>query len=526
MPQHRGFIPDAMKISGDNAALPSDAYIPPTSFTPINRPGAQLVTPQHLASSPSTDQTGTTNSTGQRKQHHPIIAQYLGLGASKGPSHLEKLVPALPSAPSKKQKRNRKAHNGSSPTNPAQSKPEISKQRRIPDGNVGFRVTKASPNGGRAFLKSLTASSVSPTATEHCIGPPSEYSEHVEEARRSLYDANATSKRPARLSSDTGTTTLTQALAALTNSSPRSSCTLVTSNASRQQPCSEDWSQGTIAADEFFDDVFDSMDLDSTFDPPVPNTQPSDAQNFLSHPHLADSSATICEDDDFWLSTPELTDDFSSSLQSNENMNACNLGLVGKGFAAHSSVESSNVSEPSGKFNSPVTRKTEAFMSKAAMSRSHTTDRKPIVRSRFPDQVLDRSPIIGLSSRLLLRTSFRVGEAISQAAKATKQGQNLMFELYARVLSSERDAVKQHFVFSDIFHKRPPYLKGEYDAAIWKQVELFNYDSGRFLSKAEMCRCIGQIRRNEKDQTWVMVVLNIWEATWEDIDWVAGIVKS
>ena len=152
--------------------------------------------------------------------------------------------------------------------------------------------------------------------------------------------------------------------------------------------------------------------------------------------------------------------------------------------------------------------------------------RKPIVRPVFPDAVRDRSPVVGLSSKLVLRSCFRVGEAISQAGKATKQGQNLLFELYARVLSSERDAAKQYFVFSDVFHHRPPYLKGEYDAAIWKSVELFNYDSGRFLSNAKMCRCVGRIKRNEKDQTWVMVVHNIWEATWEDIDWVEGIVNS
>ncbi|KAF1976854.1 hypothetical protein BU23DRAFT_418469, partial [Bimuria novae-zelandiae CBS 107.79] len=147
---------------------------------------------------------------------------------------------------------------------------------------------------------------------------------------------------------------------------------------------------------------------------------------------------------------------------------------------------------------------------------------KPIVRCQFPDPVRDRSPIIGLSSNLLLRTCFRIGEAINQAARANKNGQNIMIELYARVRSSERDAVKQRFVFSDLFHDRPPYLKGEYDASIWKQVELYNYDSGRFLSKAEMCRCVGMIKRNENKE-WMMVVLNIWEATWEDVDWVEGI---
>jgi hypothetical protein len=150
--------------------------------------------------------------------------------------------------------------------------------------------------------------------------------------------------------------------------------------------------------------------------------------------------------------------------------------------------------------------------------------RKPIVRSPFPTGVRDRSPIIGLTSNKLLRTCFRVGEAINQSCQAAKTGKNILIELYARILSSERDHLQQRFTFHDLFHAKPPYIQATYAAAIWKGVELYEYDSSRLLQAGSMCRCMGTMKRNGKD--WVMTVLNIWEATWEDVQWVEGIINS
>lgn len=149
---------------------------------------------------------------------------------------------------------------------------------------------------------------------------------------------------------------------------------------------------------------------------------------------------------------------------------------------------------------------------------------KPIVRSPFPTEVRDRSPIIGLTSNKLLRTCFRVGEAINQSCQAAKTGKNVLIELYAKVLSSERDHLQQRFTFHDLFHDRPPYIQATCAAAIWKGVQLYEYDSSRLLQPGRMCRCMGTMKRNGKD--WVMTVLNIWEATWEDVQWVEGIVNS
>ncbi|KAI4620290.1 hypothetical protein J4E80_004816 [Alternaria sp. BMP 0032] len=173
-------------------------------------------------------------------------------------------------------------------------------------------------------------------------------------------------------------------------------------------------------------------------------------------------------------------------------------------------------------FTSPVTLTTRLQAATGNLGSSKI--RKPFVRPPFPEAVRDRSPIIGLSSNLLLRTCFRIGEVINQSCQASKSGKHIMIEMYARVLASERTGTEQQFTFCDLFHAKPPYIKAVYNAAIWKSVQLFEYDSRRLLQQGRICRCIGTMKREDKE--WTMTVLNIWEATWEDIEWVQGIVDS
>lgn len=149
--------------------------------------------------------------------------------------------------------------------------------------------------------------------------------------------------------------------------------------------------------------------------------------------------------------------------------------------------------------------------------------RKPIVRPAFPTPVRDRSPIIGLSSMTLLKTCFRIGEAINQGCQAARSGQRVVIELNARVLYSRRTDTKQYFTFCDLFHTKAPYINAVYDAAIWKSVQLFEYDGRDLLQTGKICRCIGTMKRDGKE--WIMAVLNIWEASWDDIRWVEGIVS-
>ncbi|KAI9781759.1 MAG: hypothetical protein M1839_005752 [Geoglossum umbratile] len=147
---------------------------------------------------------------------------------------------------------------------------------------------------------------------------------------------------------------------------------------------------------------------------------------------------------------------------------------------------------------------------------------KPFVRPPFPERVQDRSPIVGLSSKTLLRTCFRVGEALRAGSHAGRWGQDAIIELYARVVFSSRDGWKQHFQFADLFHDRPPFLSGTYE--IFHGTNLWERDSARFLAEdgsGKMCRCIGRMRRAGAD--WKLVVLNIWEAAWDDVAWAKGI---
>ncbi|XP_014555792.1 hypothetical protein COCVIDRAFT_38502 [Bipolaris victoriae FI3] len=172
------------------------------------------------------------------------------------------------------------------------------------------------------------------------------------------------------------------------------------------------------------------------------------------------------------------------------------------------------------KFISPVTLTTRLLT--VTSDEGSANARAPIVRPPFPKPARDRSPIIGLSSNVILRICFRIGEAVNQSHQASKSGQQMLIELYARVLTSERTEKHQYFTFCDLFHANPPHVKGVYDAVIWKAVPLFEYDSRRLLQQGRMCRCIGTMKRNGKER--FMVVHNIWEATWEDIEWVEGIV--
>ncbi|KAJ4299278.1 hypothetical protein N0V90_004522 [Kalmusia sp. IMI 367209] len=461
------------------------------------------------------------------KQHNPVIARYLGLGVDAEPSQLGKYAPILPPTPTtppKSRKRNQKVRDGSSPSTEIASRTDRSGQRRVSDA---FRVTKPAPKRPARKHENMTASAVSISSPK---GTQIELPPQVEEQQQPYRQANTTVIGTVKLSSSISSTIPTQAFTyqpiSLHNAHPSQAISI----ADRVPPCTDRPSQDTTI-DEFFDDIFETIDLDggldqiaidaqnqgiqSTFDEPLHTTQ-LQAENSCQSIHL---------DMDIFPSTPDLTDDFSSSFQLNTDNHGSNYILACEKSAGDAATTISSrpnhIPGPSGRFVSPITEKTEALMRKEAMNKY--TDRKPIVRSSFPTPVRGRSPIIGLSSNGLLRTCFRIGEAINQSCYATKHGQSFIFELYARVLSTERDAAKQHFVFSDLFHDRPPHLKGEYDAAIWKQVELFNYDSGRFLSKARMCRCIGKIKR-DRNKEWVMVVLNIWEATWEDIDWVEGII--
>ncbi|MCJ1479638.1 hypothetical protein MMC13_008324 [Lambiella insularis] len=152
----------------------------------------------------------------------------------------------------------------------------------------------------------------------------------------------------------------------------------------------------------------------------------------------------------------------------------------------------------------------------------------PFARPPFPRPVRDRSPIIGLSSSPLLRTCFRIGEALNAASLARHINAAPLIELYARVTYSRRVGVEQFVQFADLFRsEKPPFLSGSYVG--WKGVDLWDCDSKVFLGdggKGKIARCVGRMKRDEARKTWKMMVLSMWEATWEDVAYAKGIVCS
>ena len=150
----------------------------------------------------------------------------------------------------------------------------------------------------------------------------------------------------------------------------------------------------------------------------------------------------------------------------------------------------------------------------------------PFLRSPFPTPILDRSPILGLTNRTVLRVCFRVGEALNATCQASRNHTDAIIELYARVIESSREGYKQSFSFADLFTDNPPYLKGVY--GMWKGVGLWDHDSAVFIGeegKGKMCRVLGRIKR-EKGKGYEMNVLSVWECGWEDVGIAKGIATS
>ena len=156
----------------------------------------------------------------------------------------------------------------------------------------------------------------------------------------------------------------------------------------------------------------------------------------------------------------------------------------------------------------------------------------PFIRPPFPKAIRDRSPILGLSNRTVLRTCFRIGEALNAAAVGSRTNVDAIVELYARVVTSSREAsggYKQFFQFGDLFTDKPPYLNGTY--TFWKGVNLWDNDSNNFVGeqgKGKMARVLGRIKRKEPVQGQgpgvEMAVLSVWEVDWEDVGTAKGIV--
>ncbi|KAK4232608.1 hypothetical protein QBC38DRAFT_514301 [Podospora fimiseda] len=155
---------------------------------------------------------------------------------------------------------------------------------------------------------------------------------------------------------------------------------------------------------------------------------------------------------------------------------------------------------------------------------------KPFARPPFPAPVRDKSPIIGVSHNTVLRTCFRVGQFISEGNRCHREKQDAIFELYARVKFSSRESNRrvQHFQFADIFKDQQPYPTGILEG--WKTESLLEKHSAAFLhtgknhGEAKMCRCMCRLKREKNELGWIVDVLSIEEANWNDVELVRAVV--
>jgi hypothetical protein len=292
------------------------------------------------------------------------------------------------------------------------------------------------------------------------------------------------------------------------------------------------------------DDDLIALDLALPFNIPVPSLQCDSREQNSSLQGVATASPKP-RLSDLLLPFPTVSDndqyDFQYDRTNEEGIDF--FGLTSRALdtitftAPSTALPSKSLMELSLLTPHPVSYITAAdqgsLSTKSSGNYVHSTLHPPIVRPSFPHPIRDRSPLKGVSATTCLRTCFRIGEALNVGCTAARNdshnvSSSILIELYAKVVSANRDETgnKQHFVFADLFHEaRPPFIKGICDC--WKGSELWNYDCGQFLAidgneEKKTSRVIGRMKREGTE--WRFVVLNIWEATWEDVEYVRGIV--
>ncbi|KAK1728461.1 uncharacterized protein BDZ83DRAFT_570492 [Colletotrichum acutatum] len=152
----------------------------------------------------------------------------------------------------------------------------------------------------------------------------------------------------------------------------------------------------------------------------------------------------------------------------------------------------------------------------------------PLVRPPFPDKMRDRSVVVGLSSTIMMRTCFRIGELLNTQAQCSREKQDVFFELFARVVYSNRENVArvQHVQLRDLFTDRQPFLSGVFRG--WKSGGPVDDQSKVFLGpneKNKLCRCLCKVSEDRKAAIGrSATLLSIRETTWDEVQWAMRIV--
>ncbi|KAH8707525.1 hypothetical protein GQ44DRAFT_715755 [Phaeosphaeriaceae sp. PMI808] len=457
-----------------------------SSFTAINQSHYQLLTPRCSATdSARQNQARMRTSGSSKRRRNPAVAHYLGLGSSNEPIHFEK-------------------HASIPYRSPTLQPPTTRKRRRLDDTEAMIHGTNQDSKNLSVTPQEIVCNSIRTTKHRSKLAASEEPSTWDVSSANGTSEVKAHTKSgrlievPQDTSCQTAHSIFSRRSLTLSAGEPTQPASRTTTNESFTITPLSDFSTNdtdTHVRDQY--DIIEAHGSDSVFDD-------TDFDDGLNDDDLIKLTSRMVDTSD---STKSSLSSFSS-LSSNQSFART---TPKKGNCPGSPGDTLRHS----KHNNRIT---------PCRSQKFVSPFKPIVRSPFPALLRDRSPVIGLSSSMLLRTCFRIGEAINQAHQASKSGTHMMFELYARILESHRDNTAQHFTLCDLFHGKPPYVKAVYDAALWKSTQLFEYDSRRLLQQGRMCRCMGRMRRDGKE--WVMTVLNIFEATWDDIKWVEDIVNS
>ncbi|KAF4839906.1 Meiotically up-regulated gene 37 protein [Colletotrichum siamense] len=152
----------------------------------------------------------------------------------------------------------------------------------------------------------------------------------------------------------------------------------------------------------------------------------------------------------------------------------------------------------------------------------------PITRPPFPKKTRDRSVVVGLSTTIILRTCFRIGELLNAHTKCARDKQDVVMELFARIRNSSRESTSktQHFELKDLFTDRKPFLYGAFKE--WKNGGLVDSQTQALVGrdwKDKLCRCICKLVDDKKSPIGRSAqILSISETTWDDVHFALRIV--
>jgi len=156
---------------------------------------------------------------------------------------------------------------------------------------------------------------------------------------------------------------------------------------------------------------------------------------------------------------------------------------------------------------------------------------EPFARPPFPSKVRDRSLITGISSSIILRTCFRIGEALREGALCEGLEQDAIIELFARVRDSSSSTInpsKLYFEFADLFHDRPPFICGTLER---NRISGLQETESRMFQRVNgsrpMTRCLGRLKRIiSVPPGWMLYIINIRPTDWEEVRWTRQIAGA